>query len=182
LPFSGCFTVREEISYAVKVSVADEIPKHVIASTGKYQPPTQKDSHKTLLVKGFYMPVVMVGQLVDTFSQMHDDIGAGAALADRTLRLYENQAKLVVHWKSNDQPLELSYQVPQDIKMMTTYRPNTASADGGSSGGAQTYISKCQFSRDALVRVAYSEVSQFKQTLNDVQDFITHLNAVMLLR
>ena len=35
IPFTGCFTVSEGVSYATKVVVQDEIPKHLIIAMGK---------------------------------------------------------------------------------------------------------------------------------------------------
>ena len=175
---TGCFTVGEGSSYAAKVSVTDEMPRHVILSMGKNQ-----QKNMDMQASGFYLPVNMVTPLLTAVKDIYDDIASGAVVSVKKLRLSSNQSKVIVRWGGNGKPLELYYNVPQDIREIAIR--NASNEKNGSSSvtnnGATNvlYNSRYHVNKEALIRIARSEVNQFIECLKDVRAFITHLNTVL---
>ena len=177
---TGCFTVGEGNTYAAKVSVTDEMPRHVILSMGKNQ-----HQDKDMLASGFYLPVDMVSKLLAAVKGVYDDIASGAVVSVKKLRLSTNQAKIVIRWGGNGKPLELYYSVPDDIKSIairnsTKEKMATIPNAGGSHN--VLYTAKYHVSKEAVVRIACSEVNQFIESLKDVMGFINHLDTVLQQR
>ena len=73
---TSCFTVGEGTTYAAKVSVTDEMPRHVILSMGKNQ-----QKNMDMQASGFYLPVNMVTPLLTAVKDIYDDIASGAVVS-----------------------------------------------------------------------------------------------------
>ena len=178
---TGCFTVSEGSTFSAKVSVTDEMPRQVLLSTGKYQA-----KFKSGFATGFYLPVNMVGALINTIKQVYNEIASGSIFSEKKLRLSINQSRVIIRWRSaGERYLEIYYSVPSDVRLSMPSTPGTGSAvatnmpANGCNSNSTGFTSKYHLGRDALLRIAKSEVNTFIDSLKNVEDFITHLNKVL---
>ena len=109
------------------------MPTQILLSTGKFQ----AKFYKTGYASGFYLPVNMVGLLINTIKQVHNDIASGSIFSEKKLRLSINQSRVIVRWRAaGERHLEIFYSVPSDIRMSmapTLGTPVAASAAVGTS-------------------------------------------------